>query len=82
MSNNTTETQCPFCRSEKNRHRPMVYRCESPIGIDPREWTSQERSRQCWGEEGKLVRTAIGDLMEKNRKLEMQVRRLGGTPEI
>jgi len=76
-----SETQCPFCRSDKDRQLPMSYRCGSPIGIDPREWTSQERTRQCWVEEGKLIRTAIGDLKEKNQKLEMQVRRFGGTPE-
>lgn len=76
-----SETQCPFCRSDKDRQRPMTYRCGSPIGIDPREWTSQERTRQCWVEEGKLIRTAIGELKETNQKLEMQVRRFGGTPE-
>ena len=67
MSN--PETKCPFCLSDKNRHRPMVYRCESPIGIDPREWTSHERSRQCWVEEGKFVRSAIGELMGRDKKM-------------
>ncbi len=68
MSN--PETLCPFCCAEKDRRRPMVYRCESPIGIDPREWTSQERSRQCWVEEGKLVRTAITTLRDRVSELD------------
>lgn len=76
-----SETQCPFCRSDKDRQRPMTYRCGSPISIDPREWTSGDRHLQCWREEGKMMRSQIEELKNENTRLEARVWRLGGTPE-